>query len=138
MKQFRVRLVMPALLLQQAAQARSVDHTIGYFLPCFRSDVSRQYHMPNPIQSITQQLMGETGNGQPAAPSFALISALQHNISILELANGLVACVVLQAAVLGNHDLDFGLDNFEELAQQCNFPWLLANVLDNSTGEGTT
>jgi hypothetical protein len=40
----------------------------------------------------------------------------------------------LQAAVVGNHDLDFGLDNFEELAQQCNFPWLLANVLDNDTG----
>ena len=28
-----------------------------------------------------------------------------------------------------NHDLDFGVKQFRSLAQQCTFPWLLANVL---------
>ena len=27
-----------------------------------------------------------------------------------------------------NHDLDFGVKQFRSLAQQCDFPWLLANV----------
>ena len=28
-----------------------------------------------------------------------------------------------------NHDLDFGVKQFRNLAAQCDFPWLLANVL---------
>lgn len=36
---------------------------------------------------------------------------------------------------LGNHDLDFGVEQFERLAAQCNFPWLCANVLDPALGE---
>ncbi|KAI0206247.1 flagellar associated protein [Astrocystis sublimbata] len=42
----------------------------------------------------------------------------------------------VDAACIGNHELDFGVDRFEELAQECDFPWLLANVLDPSRGEG--
>ncbi|KAK0390092.1 hypothetical protein NLU13_3665 [Sarocladium strictum] len=38
-------------------------------------------------------------------------------------------------ACLGNHDLDFGVRQFEYLAGKCNFPWLLANVLDPALGE---
>lgn len=34
-----------------------------------------------------------------------------------------------------NHDLDFGVPQFRYLAGQCNFPWLLANVLDPALGE---
>ncbi|KAG8529698.1 uncharacterized protein KY384_005179 [Bacidia gigantensis] len=34
-----------------------------------------------------------------------------------------------------NHDLDFGVPQFEYLSKQCNFPWLLANVLDPALGE---
>ena len=34
----------------------------------------------------------------------------------------------VEAACVGNHDLDFGLDRFEELREQCEFPWLLTNV----------
>jgi len=37
--------------------------------------------------------------------------------------------------VLQNHDLDFGVPQFRHLATQCNFPWLLANVLDPALGE---
>ena len=35
-----------------------------------------------------------------------------------------------------NHDLDFGVPQFRHLRNQCNFPWLLANVLDPALGEG--
>ncbi|KEZ45790.1 hypothetical protein SAPIO_CDS1599 [Scedosporium apiospermum] len=38
-------------------------------------------------------------------------------------------------AALGNHDLDFGVQQFGHLASKCNFPWLIANVLDPALGE---
>ena len=38
-------------------------------------------------------------------------------------------------ACLGNHDLDFGVEQFRYLAKQCTFPWLCANVLDPALGE---
>ena len=31
--------------------------------------------------------------------------------------------------------LDFGVDTLEDLAAECNFPWLLSNVIDNLTQE---
>ena len=37
-----------------------------------------------------------------------------------------------------NHDLDFGVPQFQHLAKQCTFPWLLANVLDPDLGEDRT
>ncbi|EJT78416.1 flagellar associated protein [Gaeumannomyces tritici R3-111a-1] len=37
---------------------------------------------------------------------------------------------------IGNHDLDFGVCQLRYLASKCNFPWLLANVLDPSLGDG--
>lgn len=33
-------------------------------------------------------------------------------------------------ACLGNHDLDFGVEKFMELAKLCKFPWLCANIVD--------
>ena len=41
----------------------------------------------------------------------------------------------IDAACLGNHDLDFGMEQFSYLAKQCSFPWLVANVLDPALGE---
>lgn len=38
-------------------------------------------------------------------------------------------------ACLGNHDLDFGVEQFQHLAAQCQFPWLCANVLDPALGQ---
>lgn len=43
--------------------------------------------------------------------------------------------VETSVACLGNHDLDFGVEQFERLAAQCDFPWLCANVLDPALGE---
>jgi 5'-nucleotidase len=38
-------------------------------------------------------------------------------------------------AAVGNHDLDFGIQQFRNLTSQCKFPWLLANVLDPALGQ---
>ena len=42
------------------------------------------------------------------------------------------ACGVHVAAI-GNHDFDFGVGQLTKLTGQCNFPWLMANVLDKET-----
>jgi 5'-nucleotidase len=34
----------------------------------------------------------------------------------------------IDCACLGNHDLDFGLHEFRELRDSCNFPWICSNV----------
>ncbi|KAI8433074.1 hypothetical protein MSG28_013932 [Choristoneura fumiferana] len=40
----------------------------------------------------------------------------------------------VHCAVFGNHDFDFGLEVLSGLVAQCNFPWLMSNVIDNETG----
>lgn len=40
----------------------------------------------------------------------------------------------VQVSCLGNHDLDFGVEHFRSLIEKCNFPWLVANVIDKETG----
>ncbi|KAJ1972857.1 hypothetical protein H4R33_007037 [Dimargaris cristalligena] len=52
----------------------------------------------------------------------------KHMVPVLNALNMDVACY-------GNHDFDFGVDVLEKLSQQCNFPWLLSNVLDAETGD---
>lgn len=51
-----------------------------------------------------------------------------HMVPVLNNIGNDVACV-------GNHDLDFGIRQFRHLSKQCNFPWLLANVLDPALGD---
>lgn len=41
-------------------------------------------------------------------------------------------------ACLGNHDLDFGVDQLIYLSGKCNFPWLCANVEDPALGKGVS
>lgn len=41
----------------------------------------------------------------------------------------------IAASCLGNHDLDFGLATFEEVASACNFPWLCSNCDDISDSQ---
>ncbi|KAG0643879.1 Metallo-dependent phosphatase-like protein [Tuber brumale] len=55
----------------------------------------------------------------------------RHMVPILNQIKTSVAC-------LGNHDLDFGVDQFNYLAKQCEFPWLCANVEDPALGEGVS
>lgn len=51
----------------------------------------------------------------------------RHMVPILNRIKTDVAC-------LGNHDLDFGVEQFMYLAEQCEFPWLCANVVDPAVG----
>ena len=51
----------------------------------------------------------------------------QHMVPILNKIKTDVAC-------LGNHDLDFGVEQFMYLAKQCHFPWLCANIVDPAVG----
>ncbi|KAI8717453.1 hypothetical protein NCS52_00821200 [Fusarium sp. LHS14.1] len=52
----------------------------------------------------------------------------QHMVPVLNMIGTDCACV-------GNHDFDFGVKQYENLSSQCNFPWLLANVIDPDLGE---
>jgi len=36
---------------------------------------------------------------------------------------------------IGNHDLDFGLVEFDSLRNQCNFPWICSNAYDATANE---
>jgi 5'-nucleotidase len=47
----------------------------------------------------------------------------------------LLNSVPVTAACVSNHELDLGVPQFEHLASQCNFPWLLANVKDPALGQ---
>jgi 5'-nucleotidase len=46
-----------------------------------------------------------------------------------------IPCSCVRLTALLNHDLDFGVRQFRYLTGQCNFPWLLANILDPELGE---
>ncbi|RWS01134.1 trifunctional nucleotide phosphoesterase protein YfkN-like protein [Dinothrombium tinctorium] len=41
----------------------------------------------------------------------------------------------VDCSVYGNHDFDFGVQNLISLANQCAFPWLMSNVIDNETNK---
>ncbi|CAK7207090.1 hypothetical protein SEUCBS139899_009898 [Sporothrix eucalyptigena] len=51
-----------------------------------------------------------------------------HMVPILNRLGTACACV-------GNHDLDFGVKQFEYLIGKCTFPWLVANIFDTSLGD---
>lgn len=49
-----------------------------------------------------------------------------------------IACFNLMgvdAMTVGNHEFDFGLDNFRKLKQAAEFPFLSANIVEKSTGK---
>jgi 5'-nucleotidase len=60
--------------------------------------------------------------------SLSQITKGKHMIPVLNQLGVHVAC-------MGNHDLDFGLDNYVELVKGSTFPWLLSNVYDKATGQ---
>ncbi|THD28102.1 Snake venom 5'-nucleotidase [Fasciola hepatica] len=66
-------------------------------------------------------------SGDALSPSMiSTVTQGQHMPHILNAMN--IGC-----AVLGNHDLDFGLDILCECLEQCSFPWLNSNVYDRNT-----
>lgn len=68
-------------------------------------------------------------SGDAFSPSLqSSVTKGKHMSAALNMLNTDVAC-------LGNHDLDFGVEQFKYLAARCNFPWLCANVMDPDLGE---
>lgn len=76
---------------------------------------------------------------QKTAPSLTVFSGDAFSPSKLSLyAKGQQMIDVLNklnidAACIGNHEFDMGLDNLEKLLDESNFPWLLSNVYDSQT-----
>ncbi|TWU79094.1 hypothetical protein ED733_008707 [Metarhizium rileyi] len=52
----------------------------------------------------------------------------RHMVPVLNAIGTDCACV-------GNHDFDFGVQQFEYLVGKCTFPWLVANIMDPALGE---
>ncbi|KAK0736304.1 Metallo-dependent phosphatase-like protein [Apiosordaria backusii] len=90
--------------------------------------VVKEYHSPSsgqPLPDLVPLFSGDVFN--PSLESS--ITKGSHMVPILNSIGTLASCV-------GNHDLDFGVRQFRHLSSKCNFPWLLANVLDPALGEG--
>lgn len=60
----------------------------------------------------------------------SLASNLVHGRSTIEALNALG----LDAAVVGNHELDWGVDTLRARMRESNHPWLAANVFDSTSG----
>ncbi|KAH7022237.1 Metallo-dependent phosphatase-like protein [Ilyonectria destructans] len=95
--------------------------------------------LPRFITLCREYQEGKQYEGQPEAltlfsgdafnPSLeSSVTKGQHMVPVLNMIGTDCACV-------GNHDFDFGIKQYEHLAGQCDFPWLLANVLDPALGE---
>ncbi|KAL4926398.1 putative 5'-nucleotidase [Aspergillus undulatus] len=92
------------------------------------------------FQTVINHYRSHSGfEGQPAPLTFfsgdafnpsleSTVTKGRHMVPFLNKAGTDVACV-------GNHDLDFGVAQFRHLRDQCQFPWLLANVLDPALGD---
>lgn len=59
----------------------------------------------------------------------SLASNLVHGRSTVEVLNQFG----LDAAVIGNHELDWGVDTLRARMRESNYPWLAANVFDSAT-----
>ncbi|KAF2726005.1 Metallo-dependent phosphatase [Polychaeton citri CBS 116435] len=81
---------------------------------------SPQYSGPNQPDLLT------LFSGDAFNPSLeSSVTKGRHMVPVLNAFNTSVSC-------LGNHDLDFGVEQFRYLAGLCEFPWLCANVLESS------
>jgi len=67
-------------------------------------------------------------SGDALNPS--LMSTVTHGHQMIPVLNA----IGIHCALYGNHDFDFGVDNLVEVAKKTNFPWLLSNVVDISSG----
>ncbi|KAJ3556500.1 hypothetical protein NPX13_g10121 [Xylaria arbuscula] len=89
---------------------------------------------------IDQYRKGSQFEGQPDLLTFfsgdAFNPSLESSVTKGDHMIPLLNNAGTDAAALGNHDLDFGVRKFRHLASKCNFPWLIANVLDPALGDG--
>lgn len=89
------------------------------------------------MQADTKAQLGSSSD----EPVLVLFSGDAYNPSLMsQVTKGkqmppVLNALGVSASCVGNHDFDFGVDNMMQLNSECNFPWLMANVIDKSTGE---
>ena len=67
--------------------------------------------------------------GDAFNPSLASVFTRgEHMVPVLN-------AIGVNVAVVGNHDLDFGVEALAQHMGNCTFPWLLANVVDKASGK---
>ncbi|KAM0326577.1 hypothetical protein ACHAQA_006446 [Verticillium albo-atrum] len=91
------------------------------------------------ITAVNQYRNDDRFRGEPALLTLfsgdAFNPSLESSVTKGEHMVPVLNSIGTDCACVGNHDLDFGVKQFEHLTQKCNFPWLLANVLDPALGE---
>ncbi|KAK5175770.1 uncharacterized protein LTR77_000910 [Saxophila tyrrhenica] len=95
-------------------------------IPRFRT-ICQYYQHGAPFKGLPDVMTLFSGDAfNPSLESS--VTKGKHMVPALNALETTVAC-------LGNHDLDFGVEQFQYLASLCEFPWLCANVLDPALGE---
>mmetsp|Transcript_16428 Transcript_16428/g.34337 ORF Transcript_16428/g.34337 Transcript_16428/m.34337 type:complete len:379 (+) Transcript_16428:91-1227(+) len=90
------------------------------------------------IKSTRQRLLGSSSPSEGPGESyvFTIFSGDAFSPSIMstvlrgEQMIPLLNALDIDVACLGNHDLDFGVQEFVDLREQCNFPWICSNAWD--------
>ena len=67
-------------------------------------------------------------SGDTFSPS--LLSTLMRGQQVLPVFQALQ----VDAGMFGNHDFDFGVEELESLAEGCDIPWVMTNLMDSRTG----
>jgi len=80
------------------------------------------------INSDTNSLL-TLFSGDALSPS--LMSSFTHGEQMVPVLND----IGVHAAVIGNHDFDFGVSTLKQYFKQFQFPWLLSNIVDIKTNQ---
>ncbi|THH05733.1 hypothetical protein EW145_g4582 [Phellinidium pouzarii] len=100
-------------------------------------DVTQFAHMLDGVRATWPERAGGEGgreglvlfSGDLFAPSVE--SSVTRGSHMVPVINELAPDV----AVTGNHDFDFGYPHLTKLLNDTNFPWLLSNIIDTTTGK---
>ncbi|KAH7324932.1 5'-nucleotidase [Stachybotrys elegans] len=94
---------------------------------------------PRFMSLINEYRDGEQYAGQPELLTYfsgdAFNPSLESSVTKGKHMVPILNTIGTDCACVGNHDFDFGVKQFQYLTGKCEFPWLLANVLDPALGE---
>ncbi|KAJ2862782.1 hypothetical protein GGH94_004048 [Coemansia aciculifera] len=106
---------------------------VYHVAPSTREPVGGAARFGSLMRSLQQQ-------GNEAVPTLTLFSgdayfpSLESSISRGEHMLPVLNRLDIDAATLGNHEFDQGIDVLESLIQRNNFPWIITNLTDRETG----
>ncbi|CRK28594.1 hypothetical protein BN1708_015266 [Verticillium longisporum] len=93
------------------------------------------------VTAVNQYRSEDRFRGEPALITLfsgdAFNPSLESSVTKGEHMVPVLNSIGTDCACVGNHDLDFGVKQFEHLARKCNFPWLLANPNDDKLARQT-